>query len=70
MRLIDTDIDVSKYITTWKCDCSEYGKQYVMAIDDLRYLPTVDLPVRHGKWVHDGQRYEGGVDWYHCSVCN
>lgn len=26
-------------------------------------------PVIHAKWIHDGQRVKGGVDWYHCSNC-
>ncbi|MBQ1789269.1 MAG: hypothetical protein II008_03755 [Oscillospiraceae bacterium] len=40
-RLIDVDKDPSDYITVWDCDCSEFGKQTVMAVDDLRYLPTI-----------------------------
>lgn len=32
--------------------------------------PTVDaVPVRHGKWVHDGYDIPHGVDWMHCSEC-
>lgn len=23
----------------------------------------------HGRWVHDGRRFKGGVDWCHCSEC-
>lgn len=26
-------------------------------------------PVIHAKWIHDGHRVKGGVDWYHCSNC-
>jgi len=40
-RLIDADEDPSKYVTIWDCDCSEFGKQTVMAVDDLNYLPTI-----------------------------
>lgn len=40
-RLIDADADPSKYVTVWDCDCSEFGKQTVMAVDDLNYLPAV-----------------------------
>ena len=25
--------------------------------------------VRHGHFVHDGPRFAGGVDWWHCSNC-
>lgn len=37
------NLDVSDYITVWECNCSEYGKQTVMAVDDLQYLPTADV---------------------------
>lgn len=40
-RLIDADEDTSNYVTIWDCDCSEFGKQTVMAVDDLNYLPTI-----------------------------
>ena len=26
-------------------------------------------PVVHGRFVHDGPRFAGGVDWWHCSNC-
>lgn len=33
-------------------------------------IPAADVaPVRHGRWVHDGQRARCGVDWWHCSNC-
>lgn len=32
--------------------------------------PTSDVaPVRHGHFIHDGPRFTGGVDWWHCSNC-
>lgn len=40
-RLVDADEDVSNYITVWDCKCSEFGKQTVMAVDDMKYLPTI-----------------------------
>ena len=40
-RLVDADEDVSNYITVWDCNCSEFGKQTVMAVDDMQYLPTI-----------------------------
>lgn len=27
------------------------------------------VPVVHGRWIHDGHRIEGGIDWCHCSEC-
>ena len=46
-RLVDADEDVSNYITVWDCNCSEYGRQTVMAVDDLNYLPTI-VPATEG----------------------
>ena len=37
------DVEVSDYVTVWDCNCSEFGKQTVMAVDDLQYLPTADV---------------------------
>lgn len=45
-RYIDADMDVSEYVTVWDCNCSEFGKQTVMAVDDLNYLPTADVAPR------------------------
>lgn len=39
--LIDAEVEVQSYITTWECQCSECGSQTVMAVDDLRYLPVI-----------------------------
>ena len=47
-RLIDADADPSEYVTIWDCECSEFGRQTVMAVDDLMYLPTI-LPASGGK---------------------
>ena len=44
--------------------CSAKNVQTIMA------LPAADVAhVRHGKWVHKGPRFRGGVDWWHCSNC-
>ena len=40
-RLVDAEEDVSNYITVWDCNCSEFGRQTVMAVEDLQYLPTI-----------------------------
>lgn len=42
-RYIRVDnLEAADYITVWDCDCSEYGEQTVMAVDDLWYLPVAD----------------------------
>ena len=40
-RLIDADISVGSYVETWTCNCSKFGIQRVMAVDDLKYLTTI-----------------------------
>lgn len=36
----------------------------------LAEIPAADVvPVVHGRFVHDGPRFAGGVDWWHCSSC-
>lgn len=36
----------------------------------IEIIPTADVaPVVHGHFVHDGPRFAGGVDWWHCSSC-
>ena len=48
MRLIDADAEVYGYVETWICDCSEFGRQAVMAVEDISYLPEIDpetLPI-------------------------
>ena len=40
------------------------------AIRDVKSQPAADVaPVVHGHFVHDGPRFSGGVDWWHCSSC-
>ena len=54
-RYIEIDnLEVADYVTVWDCNCSEYGKQTVMAVDDLQYLPTSDVQeVKRGEWETD-----------------
>lgn len=36
----------------------------------IKNRPAADVaPVVHGHFVHDGQLYVGGLDWFHCSIC-
>lgn len=44
------------------------AKKLVRSI--VRRTPAADVaPVVHGHFVHDGPRFAGGVDWWHCSNC-
>ncbi len=39
-------------------------------IGEVLDAPAADVePVRRGRWVHDGPRFRGGVDWWHCTNC-
>lgn len=46
--LVDSEEDISNYITIWDCNCSEFGRQTVMAVDDLQYLPVI-VPAERGE---------------------
>lgn len=47
-----------------------FGHDAIEIMAEVHYMPAADVaPVRRGRWVHDGQRVNGGVDWYHCSEC-
>ena len=36
----------------------------------IEIIPAADVaPVMHGRFVHRGPRFEGGVDWWYCSNC-
>ena len=55
-RYVDIDdVEVSDYVTVWDCNCSEFGRQTVMAVDDLQYLPTADVVPKSeaDKWYHE-----------------
>ena len=39
-------------------------------LSELQDILAADVaPVVHGHFVHDGPRFAGGVDWWHCSNC-
>lgn len=40
-----------------------------MCGDVIDALAADVAPVMHGHFVHDGPRFAGGVDWWHCSNC-
>lgn len=56
-------IDGGRYSLDTVDDCIELANR-------IEALPTEDVaPVVHGHFVHDGPRFAGGVDWWHCSNC-
>ena len=69
MRLIDVDD-----LGVGRCSKDVLPAAYCAGWNGLLGLiekaPTVDAaPVVHGHFVHDGPRFAGGVDWWHCSNC-
>ena len=67
MRLIDKN-NVLKAVKTLSI---EFDAETVQrCIEIVSNQPIVDaVPVRHGKWIHDGYDHPHGVDWMHCSEC-
>ena len=55
------NLEVGNYVTIWDVD-GEYGRQTVMAVDDLQYLPTVDAVevVRCRECKHNAQPPDRG----------
>lgn len=57
------------------CESYPYGRSYwgfgmENVRDVIRGVPAADVaPVVHGRFAHDGPRFVGGVDWWHCSNC-
>ena len=61
------NLEVGDYITIWDCKCSEFGRQTVMAVDDLKYLPTADVVEKRDceKCINFGKH----ATEYPCSHC-
>lgn len=58
---------VSKEILYNLCQPSGVCRLHVSMIDQM---PAADVrPMVRGRFVHDGPRFAGGVDWWHCSNC-
>ena len=39
-------------------------------VGDIEDTPAADVAeVVHGHFIHDGPRFAGGVDWWHCGSC-
>ena len=56
------DLEVSDYVTVWECNCSEFGRQTVMAVDDLHYLPTADaVEVVRCKYCENYEPHGNGI---------
>ena len=70
-ELIDANINVQDYVETWVCNCSDYGRQHVMSVDDVCTLPTSD-PVHAdgGCYCKECQYYEPLRDYPDCSKKN
>lgn len=50
-------------------DADRDGRVLVLS-ETMEDVSALDVaPVVHGHFVHDGPRFAGGVDWWHCSNC-
>lgn len=75
-KYIDRESAIS-LIKQYGHDAIDGGRYSLDTVDDcielvnrIEALPTEDVaPVVHGRWIHDGRRIEGGIDWCHCSEC-
>ena len=62
---IDASINPADFIEVWETTDAEHGKQLVMAVDDLKCLPTADVrPVVRSQW----KKNDNGT--YSCERCH
>lgn len=65
MRLIDADALISQ------AEEEMFAFEAEQFAARISWCPTIEAePVKHGRWVHDGQRIHNGADRWHCSECN
>ena len=51
-------------------DKDKNRRTWAKAICILHDLPAADAALLlHGRFVHNGPRFAGGVDWWRCSIC-
>lgn len=67
------DIDaVKEAVRGAECDANWDGCRFDAEFIEnaLDFIPAADVaPVVYGHFIHDGSRFAGGVDWWHCSNC-
>ena len=42
---------------------------YHAVIRNLSPITREQVEKMRGEWIHDGPKFNGGTDWYHCSKC-
>lgn len=68
MELIDANTNIQNYVETWICNCSDYGRQQVMAVDDVCTLPTIDpVHAANACYCKECQYYEPFRNYPDCS---
>ena len=51
-------------------DAEHMVRAFLAVTEMIQDAPAADVaPVVHGRWIHDGYRINGGVNWCHCSEC-
>ena len=48
---------------------AEFLKGLSVALTALRFPTREQVEKMRGEWIHDGPKFNGGTDWYHCSKC-
>ena len=67
---IDKDSIVLDYSGLAKISPYDFMSIAEYFANQIKIKPAADVaPVRHGRFVHDGPRFAGGVDWWRCSSC-
>lgn len=67
---LDDVFDLS-YCTEPATMINPYGGDYVVKVEDIRKLPTIEAePVKHGRWIYKPYENDEAVWLYHCSECN
>jgi hypothetical protein len=64
---LETAIDAVNDVYYDTPDINLSADKLEAALRGIQYSDVV--PVVHGRFVHDGPRFAGGVDWWHCSNC-
>lgn len=68
-RYIDADAFEANMQNEWERNEISNG-EWIHFREMINDEPTADVvPVRHGRWIHDGFDFPHGNDWIHCSEC-
>ena len=68
-RYIDADAFEANMQNEWERNEISNG-EWIHFREMINAEPTIEaVPVRRGRWIHDGFDFPHGNDWIHCSEC-